>query len=107
MNAVSPVDPQNKRGNIANCHDRLKQIPVSSAVFAVDCVVSRTVIQLFTYDLVTHVLSCYTQIVKVWFCPEVIQCGLQDIKIQTLTNQKEALKRKRNLHNIKNNRTTC
>ena len=29
-------------------------------------------------------------------CPEVIRCGLQDIKIQTLTSQKEALKRKRN-----------
>ena len=32
VNAVSPVDPQNKRGNTANCHDRLKQIPVSNAV---------------------------------------------------------------------------
>ena len=60
VNAVAPADPWNKRGNIANHHDRLKQIPVSSAVFAVDCVVSRTVIQLFTYDLVTHVLSWYT-----------------------------------------------
>ena len=29
-------------------------------------------------------------------CPEVIWCGLQDIKIQTLTNQKEALERKWN-----------
>ena len=65
VNAVSPVDPQNKRGYIANHHDRLKQIPVSSAVFAVDCFASRTVIQLFTYDLVTRVLSWYTQIVKV------------------------------------------
>ena len=57
VNAVAPADPQNKRGNTANHHDRLKQIPVSSAVFAVECFVSRTVIQLFTYDLVTHVLS--------------------------------------------------
>ena len=29
---VSPVDPQNKSGNTANRLDRLKQIPVSSAV---------------------------------------------------------------------------
>ena len=79
---------------------------VKCCVFAVDCVVSRTVIQLFTYDLVTHVLSWYTQIV---ICPEVIWCGLQDIKIETLTNQKEALKTNKKqtktngtLHNTKN-----
>ena len=65
VNAVSPVDPRNRRGNIANRHDRLKQIPVSSAVFGVDCVVSRIVIWIFAYDLVTHVLSWYIQIVKV------------------------------------------
>ena len=68
VNAVSPVDPLNKRGNIANCHDRLKQTPVSSAVcslFAVDCVASRIVIQLSTYNLVTRVLSWYTQFVRV------------------------------------------
>ena len=41
-------------------------------------------------------------------CPEVIRCGLQDIKIQTLTNQKKKQsKEKGTLHNIKNNRTTC
>ena len=67
VNAVSPVDPRNKTGNIANRCDRLKQIPVSikCCVFAVDCVVSRIVIQPFTYDLVTYVLSWYTQLAKV------------------------------------------
>ena len=67
VNAVSPVDPRNKTGNTANRHDRLKQITVSikCCAFAVDCVVSRIVIQLFTYDLVTHILSWYTQLVKV------------------------------------------
>ena len=71
VNAVSPADPRNKTGNIANRHDQLKQIPASikCCVFAVDCVVSRIVIQPFTYDLVTHVLSWYTQLVKVWFVP--------------------------------------
>ena len=65
VNAASPVDPWNRRGNIANRHDRLKQILVSSAVFGVDCVMSRIVIRIFAYDLVTHVLSWYIQIVKV------------------------------------------
>ena len=32
VNAVAHADLQNKRGNMANRHDRLKQIPVSSAV---------------------------------------------------------------------------
>ena len=34
---------------------------------------------------------------NLWKCDlsEVIWCGLQDIKIQTLTNQKEALKKKK------------
>ena len=52
-------------------------------------------IQLFTYDLVTQVLSWYTQTCESMICPQVIRCSLQDIKIQTLTNQKEALKRKK------------
>ena len=62
----SPADPQNQRGNMANYHDGLQQIPVSSAVclLLTVLIVSRTVIQLFTYDLVTHVLSWYTQTVK-------------------------------------------
>jgi len=62
-------------------------------VFAVDCV--GTVIQLFNYDLVTRFELVHTDCESV-ICPEVILCGLQEIKIQTLTNQKEALKRKRN-----------
>ena len=94
VNVVSPIDPWNKTGDTANRHDRLKQIHVSSAVFAVDCVVSRIVIQLFTYDLVTSFELVHTSCESV-ICPEAIRCGLQDIKIQTLTNQKEALKRKR------------
>ena len=39
-----------KRGNLANSHDRLKQVPVLSAechALAVDCAVSRTLVQLF------------------------------------------------------------
>ena len=46
---------------------------------------------------------------NLWKCDlsEVIWCGLQDIKIQTLTNQIEALKKKKKkkngtLHNTKN-----
>ena len=34
-------------------------------------------------------------------CPEVIRCGLQDVKIQTLTNQKKHSKDKGTLHNTK------
>ena len=76
--------------------DRLKQIPVSCAVCLLLTVVSRTVIQLFTFDLFwAGSGSGHTNCESV-ICPKLIQCGLQDIKIQTLTIQKEALKRKRN-----------
>ena len=57
-----------KRGNLANSHDRLKQVPVLSAechALAVDCAVSRALIQIFTYGLVTSFGLVSRVIVKV------------------------------------------
>ena len=94
VNAVSPVDPQNKRGNIAKCHDRLKQIPVSSAVYLLLTVLCNCDPAFYLGFSDSCFELVYTNRESV-SCPEVIRCGLHDIKIQTLTNQKEALKRKR------------
>ena len=100
--------PWNKKFNIANCHDRLKQIPVSSAVCLLLTVLCP---ELWSSFLLMIQWSCFELIhtnCESVICPEVIWCGLQGIKIQTLTNQKKKQsKEKGTLHNIKNNRTTC
>jgi len=91
VKAVSPTDPRNKTGNTANRHDQLKQIPVSSALCWLCCVQNcDPAFYLWFSD------SCFELVHTVCesvICPEVIWCGFQDIKIQTLTNQKEALKK--------------